>query len=34
VIEIIELGYKAAETGQAQDMSTTYTLRELTVGPA
>ena len=33
VIEIIELGYKAAETGQTQDLSTTFTLRELTVGP-
>jgi predicted dehydrogenase len=32
VIEIIELGYKAAETGQTQDMTTTFTLRELTVG--
>ena len=29
VIEIIELGYKAAETGQTQDMTTTFTLREL-----
>jgi predicted dehydrogenase len=33
VIEIIELGYKAAETGLTQDMATTFTLRELTVGP-
>jgi predicted dehydrogenase len=33
VIEIIELGYKAAETGQTQDMTTAFTLRELTVGP-
>jgi len=33
VIEIIELGYKAAETGQTQDVTTTFTLRELTVGP-
>ena len=33
VIEIIELGYKASETGQTQDMATTFTLRELTVGP-
>jgi predicted dehydrogenase len=33
VIEIIELGYRAAETGQTQDMTTTFTLRELTVGP-
>lgn len=31
VIEIIGLGYKAAETGQTQDMTTTFTLRELTV---
>ena len=31
VIEIIELGYKAAETGQTQDMTTTFTLNE--VGP-
>ncbi|MEA3345921.1 MAG: Gfo/Idh/MocA family oxidoreductase [Chloroflexota bacterium] len=31
VIEIIELGYKAAETGQTQDMTTTFTPRELTV---
>ena len=34
VIEIIELGYKASETGQTQDMTTTFTLRELTVGAA
>ncbi len=33
VIEIIELGYKAAETGQTQNMETTFTLRELSVGP-
>jgi len=33
VIEVIELGYKAAETGQTQDMATRFTLRELTVGP-
>jgi predicted dehydrogenase len=26
VIEIIEAGYKAAETGQAQDLKTTFTL--------
>ena len=32
VIEVIELGYKAAETGQTQEMTTTFTLRELTVG--
>jgi predicted dehydrogenase len=32
VIEIIELGYRAAETGQTQDMTTTFALRELTVG--
>jgi predicted dehydrogenase len=32
VIEIIEAGYKAAETGQTQEMTTTFTLRELTVG--
>lgn len=32
VIEVIELGYKAAETGQTQGMTTTFTLRELTVG--
>ena len=34
VIEIIELGYKASETGQTQDMTTTFTVRELTVGAA
>jgi predicted dehydrogenase len=34
VIEIIELGYKAADTGQTQDMTTSFTLGELTVGPA
>jgi predicted dehydrogenase len=33
VIEIIELGYKAAESGETQNMSTTFSLRELTVGP-
>jgi len=33
IIEIIELGYKAAETGQTQHLTTTFTLRELTVGP-
>jgi predicted dehydrogenase len=33
VIEIIELGYKAAETGQTQELTTTFTLGELTVGP-
>ena len=33
VIEIIELGYKAAEIGQTQDLTTSFTLRELTVGP-
>jgi predicted dehydrogenase len=32
VIEIIELGYKAAETGQTQNMTTTFSQRELTVG--
>ena len=31
VIEVIELGYKAAETGQTQDVTTTFTLRELRV---
>ena len=31
VIEIIELGYKAAETGQTQEMTTTFSLGELTV---
>ena len=33
VIEVIELGYKAAETGQTQEVTTTFALRELTVGP-
>jgi predicted dehydrogenase len=33
IIEIIELGYRAAETGQTQHLTTTFTLRELTVGP-
>jgi predicted dehydrogenase len=33
VIEIIELGYRAAETGRTQNMTTAFTLRELTVGP-
>jgi predicted dehydrogenase len=33
VIEIIELGYRAAATGQTQDMTTTFRLRDLTVGP-
>jgi len=33
VIEIIELGYRASETGQTQDLTTTFTLREWTVGP-
>ena len=32
VIEIIELGYKAAETGQTQEMTTTFSLAELTIG--
>jgi len=32
VIEIIELGYKAAETGQAQEMTTAFALRELELG--
>jgi predicted dehydrogenase len=32
VIEIIEAGYRAAETGQTQEITTTFTLRELTVG--
>ena len=31
VIEIIELGYKAAETGQTQEMTTSFSPRELTV---
>lgn len=33
VIEIIELGYAAAETSQTQEMTTTFTLRELPMGP-
>jgi predicted dehydrogenase len=33
VIEIIELGYIAAHTGRTQEMTTTFALRELTVGP-
>jgi predicted dehydrogenase len=33
VIEIIELGYKAAATGQTQELTSTFVLRELTVGP-
>jgi len=33
VIEIIELGYKAAATGQTQELTSTFALRELTVGP-
>jgi predicted dehydrogenase len=33
VIEIIELGYRAAETGQTQNMTTTFALQELTVEP-
>ncbi len=33
VIEIIELGYKAAQTGCTQTLTTTFTLRELTQGP-
>ena len=32
VIEIIELGYKAAEIGQTQEMTTTFSLGKLTVG--
>lgn len=32
VIEIIELGYKAAETGERQEMTTTFELRELPLG--
>ena len=32
VIEVIELGYLAARTGQTQEMKTTFALRELTVG--
>jgi len=31
VIEVIDLGYKAAETGQTQEMTTTFSLRELTI---
>jgi len=31
VIEVIDLGYKAAETGQTQEMKTTFSLDELTV---
>lgn len=34
VIEIIELGYKAAETGCTQELTTTFELGELTEGPA
>ncbi len=34
VIEIIELGYKAAQTGCTQELTTTFELRELTEGPA
>ena len=33
VIEIIELGYKAAETGQTQKLSTSFSLGKMTVGP-
>lgn len=33
VIEIIELGYKAAATGCTQKLTTTFTLRPLTQGP-
>lgn len=33
VIEIIELGYKAAATGCTQELTTSFTLRELTQGP-
>lgn len=32
VIEVIDLGYKASKTGQTQEMSTTFSLRELTMG--
>ncbi len=32
VIEIIELGYAAAETGQTQEMTTTFVLGELVAG--
>jgi len=31
VIEVIDLGYKAAEIGQTQEMTTTFSLRELTM---
>ena len=33
VIEIIELGYKSAQTGRTLDMTTTFTLRELPMRP-
>jgi len=33
VVEVIELGYKAARTGQIQELTTVFSLRELTVGP-
>jgi predicted dehydrogenase len=33
VIEVIELGYRAAETGQTQEMTTSFSLGKLTVGP-
>ncbi len=33
VIEIIELGYKAAETGHTQDLTTTFDLSEFTASP-
>jgi predicted dehydrogenase len=32
VIEVIELGYKAAATGQTQDLTTTFCLHEMTIG--
>jgi predicted dehydrogenase len=32
VIEIIELGYKAAVSGRTQELITTFCLRELTSG--
>jgi predicted dehydrogenase len=32
VIEVIECGYRAAETGQTQDLTTDFVLGELTVG--
>jgi len=32
VIEIIDLGYKASETGQTQELSTTFSIGELIVG--